>query len=211
MRLWRGMRLLSQTILALWVGGCASRPPIVEEPTTFVPAEVLVHVDSNQSVVLARVATTGVPTEPHKPVDPRAKGYEYVCADPCNMKVPINQQYVFLGVSGNTGGESDPFVLPPRDRVTLRVDSGSQGWWGFGWGSTVVGIGALTGGLPLWLMGGNDVNTVGEVMTLASVPLLVFGIWSIVANHTNVTTETGQDLAVRPGMRATPGGLAWRF
>ena len=198
--------------------GCGARAPIVETAAN-VPEDVLVHVDSNRPhVVLARLADSAIATAtgPGGTAIASAEGYEHVCGAPCDMKVRANLEYVFLGVSGGLEGKSNPFILPPGDRVTLRVDSGSPGMWFLGaMAAGAGGTATLTGGL-LWLVSGES-STTGAIIALAGLPVLALGIWMVVRNETHVTTSNGGELTRRTPSRsptslhATATGVAWNF
>ncbi len=208
--------LLSATCAA----ACAHRPFMTTAATGETPAEVMVHVETNEpTAVLARVANsaTAIASGPAGTAAASSMGFEHICAGSCDVPVTPNQLYVFLGVSGFQG-RSGSFLIPPQDKVTLRVDSGSQGMWLTGWVTFILGGTGVVSGGAMWATGAavgasqDGLATAGEITTLISLPVLAFGIWAMVSNHTSVTTEGGGELAhTKRGLGVTARGLAYRF
>ncbi len=165
---------------------------------------VMVHVVSNEpAAVLSRVTAeaTATASGPGGMASASASEYQVVCGVPCDTAVPINKVYVFQKVSGS-GQVSGTFTMPARDRLTLNVDSGSQGMYFLGFMGELLGIMAGVGGLlvvPAGVALHNDGLTIaGGITAGAGAIVTVLSILTLNANGTHVTTDTGERLASHP-------------
>jgi hypothetical protein len=167
---------------------------------------VRVTLTSNEPrAVLARVVGRGVAVAsgPGGMATATSVTYDMACTVPCGRTLDRNFEYVVQNVSG-FGGASSSFVLPDRTEVELRVESHSQSGYVLGFlGTAFGGAGLLTGGIFAGLGAAADMDglmTAGLVTTLVSAPLFGFGLWGMIDNATDVTTERGEVLARTPPM-----------
>ena len=186
------------------------------------PSGPTVHVESNKpDATLERITAevTATASGPGGMATAHAEEFQLVCTVPCDKTIDHNAKYVFRNVAG-LYAKSGSFILPARDKVELRVNSGSQGGFMLGFFAVTLGIvGAGTGGLFAGIGAGSDRPgwVAGGLVALGvSVPLLIGGIVLMGSNATSVTTEKGETLVKNgapPGPRVglTASGLGAVF
>ncbi len=205
--------------------GAKSDDKAVEAPAASADPAALVRVtmESNEpKAVLAKIVGMGVAyaSGPGGYASASSTDYEMVCTVPCNKEVDRNYQYVIQNVSG-FGGVSNSFVLPARNEVTLKVESKSQGLYVGGLLGGSFGASGLIVGLTFMGVGAGVDNggfvKAGVITTLISLPLTIWGFYSMSTNATSVVTEQSETLARAPAeepgvkLAATPMGVGLTF
>ena len=131
------------------LGACARQPFIAN---TGPSRTVTVEIESNEPrSVFARIAGSSVATATGAggTVTAGATEYENICTGSCTAEIDPQQSYVFLGVSGWQHRSSSFVIHTNSDRYKLRLDSGSQSGWMWGFAGVVFGAAMTVGGVTL--------------------------------------------------------------
>lgn len=203
-----------------------SAPKEAAKSTGSLGGPLLTLETSNTNVVLEKIIREGAyagSSSTGVAISMIGMEWETVCTVPCGKNLDPNAKYRVAG-SGVT--PTYPFLVPRQDKLTLKVDPGSNGAWTAGLVFTSLGAGVATSGIIFYAVFSaidpasesskstwDTMKTAGLVMMVSGGVMLVGGIVMMVQNRTVVTTDDGKRLAkmaVPLGpVTLTPRGLAF--
>lgn len=173
-------------------------PPLQPDPPAMVGPFAFVHIEASGSTYLYRA--------PHGTSD-----FETVCEAPCDMQLPINDDYM---IGGNGTKTTARFKLKAQGggSVTLKVDG--PNWFAIVGGGTLAVVGGMTSyvGLLMAAAGSDHSNssdgagTAGLACFVIGGGVAALGIWAFVRGNSTDIVQTSPK-AEKDAFLRTP---SWR-
>ena len=174
----------------------APPPPMRPDPEPMVGPFAFVHIEASGTTYLYRA--------PHGTTD-----FETVCEAPCDMQLPINDDYK---IGGNGTKTTARFKLnaPGGGSVTLRVDGAN--WFAIIGGGTLAVVGGMTSYVGLLMAASSDhssnesAGTAGLACFLIGGTVAALGAWAFVRGNSTDIVQTGP----KPAKDAFLRSPSWR-